>query len=152
MSHGISLVLWGHSLNCSIFHVSVISVLQFQAVWHPIEQSVLFSFSSNEWTSISVLVQNGNYIYHDYLFSDGFLFLLFQASIFEALTQSFQVAFALRSYSLTDAGNIVDRLQVSLVVNINVVHDSWCCDNCFRKCCCNNNLTLEFSIDYLTPM
>jgi hypothetical protein len=46
--------------------------------------------------------------YHDYLFSDGFLFLLFQASIFEALTQSFQVAFALRSYSLTDAGNIVD--------------------------------------------
>ena len=41
-------------------------------------------------------------------------FLLFQASIFEALTQSFQVAFALRSYSLTEAGNIV-KLTTSII-------------------------------------
>ena len=43
-----------------------------------------------------------------------FFFLLFQASIFEALTQSFQVAFSLRSYSLTEAGNVV-KLTRSII-------------------------------------
>lgn len=41
------------------------------------------------------------------LCADVFSPFLFQASTFEALTQSFQVAFALRSYSLTEAGDIV---------------------------------------------
>jgi hypothetical protein len=41
------------------------------------------------------------------LCADVFSSFLFQASTFEALTQSFQVAFALRGYSLTEAGDTV---------------------------------------------
>ena len=41
------------------------------------------------------------------IYADVFSPFLFQASTFEALTQSFQVAFALRGYSLTEAGDTV---------------------------------------------
>ena len=55
------------------------------------------------------------------LFADVSSRFLFQASTFEALTQSFQVAFSLRSYALTEAGDIVKVAFKALQVTRNSV-------------------------------